>query len=71
MDSFGKKIRCVLVFDLSLYELSEKVEIQNFFLAVPMACRSSWAKDQTLATAVTWAAAVTMPDPKLSAQGNS
>ena len=33
------------------------------FLASPMACRSSWARDRTHTTAVTQAAAVTMPDP--------
>ena len=32
-------------------------------LAVPMARESSWARDQTCATAVTWTAAVKMPDP--------
>ena len=30
-----------------------------FFLAAPMACRSSWARDQTHATAVTWVTTVT------------
>ena len=30
---------------------------------VPAACGSSQARDQTCATAATWAAAVTMPDP--------
>ena len=34
-----------------------------FFFAVPMACRNSWARDQTHTTAVTGATAVTMPDP--------
>ena len=34
-----------------------------FFLAMPAACGSSWARDQTLTTAVTQAAAVTMLDP--------
>ena len=34
-----------------------------FFLAAPMACRSSQARDQTHATAVIRATAVTMPDP--------
>ena len=31
-----------------------------FFLAAPMACGSSWARDQTCATTVTRAIAVTM-----------
>ena len=35
----------------------------SFLLAVPMACGISWAGDWTLATAVTWATAVTTPDP--------
>ena len=34
-----------------------------FFLSVPMACRSSWASDQTCTIVVTLALAVTMPDP--------
>ena len=34
-----------------------------FFFAKPVACRSSWDRDQTHATVVTWVAAVTMPDP--------
>ena len=34
-----------------------------FFLDMPMACRSSWAKDRTWATAATKAMAVTVPDP--------
>ena len=34
-----------------------------FFLAVPAAYKNSWAKDQTQATAVTKATAVTTPDP--------
>ena len=33
------------------------------FLAMPVACGSSWARDQTHATAVTQAAAVTTLDP--------
>ena len=33
------------------------------FLATLEACRSSWARDQTHTTAVTWATAVTMSDP--------
>lgn len=32
-----------------------KYLIQVFFLAVPAACRSSWARDRTCATAVTTA----------------
>ena len=34
----------------------------KFLLAVSVACRSSWSRDQTLATAATMPAAVTMPD---------
>ena len=34
-----------------------------FFLAAPVACGGSWARDQTCATAATQAAAVTTPDP--------
>ena len=34
-----------------------------FNLAEPTACRISWTRDQTQTTAVTQAAAVTMPDP--------
>ena len=33
------------------------------FLPAPMAYGSSWARDETQATAVTWVTAVTMPDP--------
>ena len=33
------------------------------FLATPVACGSSWARDQTHATAVTTATLVTTPDP--------
>ena len=36
---------------------------QIFFLAAPAVCGNSQARDQTHATAVTQAAAVTMPDP--------
>ena len=32
-----------------------------FFLAVPVACESSWIRDQTCATAVTQATSVTTP----------
>ena len=32
------------------------------FLATPMTCGSSWARDQTLARAATQTATVTMPD---------
>ena len=35
----------------------------SVFLAVPVACGSSWARDQTLATAATQATVVTTPDP--------
>ena len=35
-----------------------------FFLATPVACSSSWARDQTHATAVARATAVTMPEPQ-------
>ena len=35
----------------------------NFFSGHPMAGGSSWARDQTHATAVTRATAVTVPDP--------
>ena len=38
----------------------------RFFLAVPLACENSWARDQTGATA-----AVTTPDPLPAAQRNS
>ena len=39
-------------------------EIQKqFFFSAPMADRNSWARDPTCATAVTRAAAVTVPDP--------
>ena len=34
-----------------------------FFFATPAAFWSSWARDQTRTTAVTWAAAMTTPDP--------
>ena len=34
-----------------------------FFLAAPAACGGFWARDWTYATAVTYAAIVTMPDP--------
>ena len=34
------------------------------FLATPSACRSSLARDQTWATAPTWAIVVTTPDPQ-------
>ena len=46
--------------------LEEQRPIQarkKFFLAMPSACGSSWARDQTCAIAITWATAVTMPDP--------
>ena len=33
-----------------------------YFLVVPMACRSSWARDWTLATGATWTTAVTILD---------
>ena len=33
------------------------------FLAVPVACENSWARDPTCARAATQAAAVTTPDP--------
>ena len=35
----------------------------TFFWAVSMVCGNSWARDQTHATAVTWATAVTNPGP--------
>ena len=41
----------------------EKTYFLFFVLAVLVACRNSWASGQTCATAVTQAAAVTMPDP--------
>ena len=34
----------------------------QIFLSSPRACRSSWTRDQSLATAATWATAVTKPD---------
>ena len=34
-----------------------------YFLAAPTACGTSWARDQTQATAATQATAVTKPDP--------
>ena len=41
------------------------------FLTLPVACGSSHARDRTCATAVTQAAAMTMPDPYLTEpQGN-
>ena len=50
--------------------------VHSFFLfypqAMPMACRSPWARDRTGTTAVTQATAVTMPDPQLTEpMGNS
>ena len=36
---------------------------KQIFLAMPAACGNSWARDQILATEVTRAAAMTMPDP--------
>ena len=38
--------------------------IVSYFLATPEACRSSWARDQTYAIAVTRVTALTMPDPQ-------
>ena len=43
-------------------EITKKKK-KNFFLAVPEACGSSQARDQTCATAVTQAAEATTPDP--------
>ena len=43
-----------------------------FFLAMPMACRSSWARHLTQDTGATQAPAVTMPDPyPVEPPGNS
>ena len=42
------------------------------FLATPVACGSSWARDLIHATKVTWVATAAMPDPLPSVpQGNS
>ena len=44
----------------------------SVFFAMPKACGSSWARDQTCATAVTRTAAVTMPFTQPAVpQGNS
>ena len=40
-------------------------DIMIFFLVMPKACRNSWARAQTLLTAVTGVTEVTIPDPKL------
>ena len=37
--------------------------LRFFFLATPSACGSSWARDQTHATAITRATAVIIPEP--------
>ena len=37
--------------------------LNHFFLAVPMACRVSWVRDQTRATAANQASAVTKWEP--------
>ena len=50
--SFSLKFHCLpVLFCFSLY------------LAVPMACGSSWARDRTHGTAETWATPATMLDP--------
>ena len=53
----------LLSIDLTLSNLN-KFFFFFFFLAAPTACRSSSARDQTQARAVTRATAVTMPDPE-------
>ena len=56
-------------FKISL--ITSFIFIYSFFLAMPMAYRSLHARDQTCATAVTWATAVTPPDPQIARpQGN-
>ena len=51
------------LFSLFKFYIIINLKFHLFFLAAPMAHVSSWASDQTRATAVTQATAVTTPDP--------
>ena len=44
-------------------------EIHFFFLATPMSCVNSWARDRTCTKAATQAAVVAVPDPYPAAKG--
>ena len=55
---YGWNFLLFILPDLFLY-----INFFIIFLAASVECGSSWARDQTYATAATWATAVTMPDP--------
>ena len=48
----------IILFLLKIYPTKDFL-----FLAIPMACKSSWARDRTCVKAVTRVTAVTTPDP--------
>ena len=61
--SMWSHLELVLSLDLRSLLLSSLFLIKKIFLAMPMVCGNSQARDGTCATAVTRAPAVTMPDP--------